>query len=97
MMANDLYFEEFVGRKARIVHSTNPLNTGMNGVVCDETMNTIHLMVDGKERVIPKEGTMFLFQYGEKEVEIDGSSIIYRPEDRIKYHSRIEKSLKRRK
>lgn len=96
-MTNDLYFSDLVGRIAKVIKSSNPNNLGTEGTVCDETMNTVHIMSAGTEKTIPKAGTVFSFEYQGSEVEIIGDAIIYRPEDRLKQHSRIEKNLKRRK
>lgn len=96
-MANDLYFSDLVGRRARVVKCSNANSTGIEGTICDETMKTVHIMSEGKEKVVPKAGTVFSVEYGDGEVEVDGDAIIFRPEDRIKQHSRIEKNLKRRK
>ncbi len=97
MMVSDLYFSDIVGRNASVIRSSNSSNVGISGEVCDETMNTLHLLSGSRRIVIPKSGSVFLVRYEGSEVEIMGESIMFRPEDRIKYRSRIEKNLKRRK
>ena len=72
-----LYFSEDT-------HKNKSLN--LYGTVIDETKNTIKIEEeDNAEKVIPKNGSLFVFELpnGEK-VEIDGNILSIRPEDRIK-------------
>ena len=83
--SKNLVHHEFIGLK---VHATNLKNKSLNlkGTIIDETKNTIKIEgMDETEKVIPKDGTLFVFEIpdGEK-VEIDGNILSIRPEDRIK-------------
>ena len=83
--SKNLVNHEFIGLK---VHATSKKNKSLNlnGTVIDETKNTIKIeRSDNVEKMIPKEGTLFVFELpnGEK-VEIDGNILSIRPEDRIK-------------
>ena len=83
--SNNLVHHEFIGLK---VHAVNPKNPSLNlkGTVIDETKNTISIEEeDNSEKMIPKNGTFFVFELpnGEK-VKIDGNILSIRPEDRIK-------------
>ena len=83
--SKNLVHHEFIGLK---VHATNAKNKSLNlkGTVIDETKNTIKIEgSDNIERVIPKKGSIFVFEIpnGEK-IEIDGNILSIRPEDRIK-------------
>ena len=83
--SNNLVHHEFIGLK---VHATNVKNKSLNlnGTIIDETKNTIKIEdMNNCEKIIPKRGSMFLFELpnGEK-VEIDGTILSIRPEDRIK-------------
>ena len=83
--SKNLVHHEFIGLK---VHATNMKNKSLNlkGTVIDETKNTIKIEVmDDTEKIIPKNGTVFVFEIpnGEK-VEVDGNILSIRPEDRIK-------------
>ena len=54
--------------------------------VIDETKNTIKIEDENKaEKIIPKKGSIFVFELpnGEK-IEINGTILSIRPEDRIK-------------
>ena len=83
--ANNLVHHEFIGLD---VHVTGKNNKSLNlkGTIIDETKNTIKIEgLDNIERVVPKDGSIFVFEIpnGEK-VEIDGNILSIRPEDRIK-------------
>ena len=83
--SKNLVHHEVIGLK---VHATNVKNKSLNlkGTVIDETKNTIKIEgVDNTEKMIPKQGTLFVFEIpnGEK-IEIDGNILSIRPEDRIK-------------
>ncbi|MBQ2832532.1 MAG: ribonuclease P protein subunit [Spirochaetaceae bacterium] len=83
--SNNLVHHEFIGLN---VHATNVKNKSLNlnGTIIDETKNTIKIEDENNcEKIIPKRGSMFLFELpnGEK-VEINGDILSIRPEDRIK-------------
>ena len=83
--SKNLVHHEFIGLK---VHVTSKKNESLNlkGTIIDETKNTIKIEgEDNAEKMIPKTGTLFVFELpdGEK-VEIDGNILSIRPEDRIK-------------
>ena len=83
--AKNLIHHEFIGLK---VHATSKKNKSLNlkGTIIDETKNTIKIEgIDKSEKIIPKNGTVFVFEIpdGEK-IEIDGDILSIRPEDRIK-------------
>lgn len=83
--SKNLVHHEFIGLN---VHATNKKNKSLNlkGTIIDETKNTIKIEgMDNTEKMIPKKGTLFVFELpnGEK-VEIDGNILSVRPEDRIK-------------
>ena len=83
--SKNLVHHEFIGLNVQV---TNVKNKSLNlkGTVIDETKNTIKIEgLDNTEKMIPKQGTLFVFEIpnGEK-VEIDGNILSIRPEDRIK-------------
>ena len=80
-----IYAIEYIGLMATIVKSPSRKRIGISGKVVDETKNTIMIeKSDGKVARIPKESTTFAFRKGNERFEIDGSRIMYRPEDRTK-------------
>ena len=83
--SQNLVHHEFIGLNVHAV-SKNNKSLDLKGTVIDETKNTIKIEgIDNSEKVIPKNGTMFIFEIpdGEK-IEIDGNILSIRPEDRIK-------------
>lgn len=82
---NNLIHHEFIGLNVS-VNSISNESLRLKGTVIDETKNTIKIEVnDDVEKIIPKIGSMFIFELptGEK-VEINGNILSIRPEDRIK-------------
>jgi ribonuclease P protein subunit POP4 len=77
---------ELIGLKVKIFKSTDPTQKGLSGKVIDETYNTIKIETrEGKEKIIPKKNSIFIFTLPDKtKVKIDGKILIARPEDRIK-------------
>lgn len=77
---------ELISLPMKIAKSTDPTLKGVTGKVIDETYNTIKIETkDGKEKIIPKNNTIFIFTLPNRlRVEVDGKVLIGRPEDRIK-------------
>ncbi|WP_048191032.1 ribonuclease P protein component 1 [Methanobacterium sp. SMA-27] len=82
----NIFRHEFVGLNVEVVKSSHEGFTGIKGEVIDETKNTIKVEdVEGCEKIIPKNVVTFQFTLPDNTVvEIDGSIIVARPEDRIK-------------
>lgn len=76
---------ELIGLKVKIKKSTNPSQIGLKGLIIDETYNMLKIEVKEKEKLIPKNTTIFIFTLPNgKKVEVDGKLLVGRPEDRIK-------------
>ena len=83
--SNNLVHHEFIGLKVHVTSEKNK-SLNLNGTIIDETKNTIKIEdMNNCEKIIPKRGSIFLFELpnGEK-IEINGSILSIRPEDRIK-------------
>ena len=80
----NLVHHEFIGLKVDVISEKNK-SLNLYGMVIDETKNTIKIETKGKEKVIPKKGSIFIFEIpsGEK-IEVYGNILSIRPEDRIK-------------
>ena len=85
----NLVHHEFIGLNVKVLSKTNN-SLNLNGIVIDETKNTIKIEVkkeNGKfeEKLIPKNNSIFQFQLSSNEIiEIDGDILSIRPENRIK-------------
>ena len=75
---------EWIGLKVKIAKSTDPTLQGLEGVVRDETMNTLTIETNGKLRQVQKHKTTFRAELPTEKVEVDGSLLQFRPEDRVK-------------
>ena len=71
---------EFIGRQVAVKSRAYPIS----GVVVDETKNTFTIESAGIERMVPKPNNVFRFVYEGRTIDIIGSEILHRPEDRIK-------------
>jgi ribonuclease P protein subunit POP4 len=98
---------EFIGLKTTIIDSPCKTIVKLTGRIVDETMNTFMLeyLADGTKKVItiPKHKTRFRFTIpvnrsnsmeSEITIEIDGSILMKRPEDRIKKLSKLANKMK---
>ncbi len=86
----NLPYHELIGLEVIVKEHTDPTLRGLSGRVVDETRNTLVIeSVDGRERIVPKHGGVFVFKLGARErVELAGTSIEGRPEDRLKRYGR---------
>ena len=75
---------ELIGLGCTVAKASNKSHTGIEGKIVDETMKTIIIKCGGKNKRIPKQGTVFRVKLGDKDVDIDGNHLVARPEDRIK-------------
>jgi len=83
--AKNLVMHELIGLAVRIKDSTDPSQKKLSGKVVDESYSTLKIEVKGKEKIIPKGNSIFIFTLPNKQkVQVDGKLLISRPEDRIK-------------
>lgn len=84
---NNIIYHELIGLNIKILSHSDPTLVGREGVVVDETLNTI-VMIDKKSRKlirIPKLYGLFEFLLPNNEhTHIDGIFLYGRPEDRLK-------------
>lgn len=76
--------EEFIGLHVTIKECKDPSWINRSGLIIDETKNTFLIEIDGQEKMIAKKAAIFEFDLDGKKIKIDGSKIVYRPENRIK-------------
>jgi ribonuclease P protein subunit POP4 len=76
---------EYIGLHVAVVKSKSKTVRGLRGIVVDETLNTFLVeKADGKVVRVPKTGCLFKFKMKGKTFEVEGSEIMFRPEDRPK-------------
>jgi len=76
--------DEFIGLKVKIKDCKDPNWVGKSGFILDETKNTFLIEIDSQQKKIAKSIATFEFDFKGNKIAIDGSKIVYRPEDRIK-------------
>ena len=77
--------QELIGLNAKVIRSSHPGYVGIEGKVLDETRNTILILHKNRKKNVIKNTTVFNFTMPDGTiVEIDGKTIVGRPEDRIK-------------
>ena len=81
----NLVRHELISLKCKIAESTNKSIIGVEGIVIDETRNTLTLETKKGIKNFIKEQCVFIFTLdsGEK-VRVKGKLLVSRPEDRIK-------------
>jgi ribonuclease P protein subunit POP4 len=81
----DIIRYELIGTQARIAHSVHTGYLGLAGQVVAETKNTLTLIHQGQSKNIIKDLATFDFSFEDgTTVEVDGSLLVGRPEDRLK-------------
>jgi ribonuclease P protein subunit POP4 len=81
----NLINHELIGLKAEVIESSNKFQTGISGLVVDESKNTLTIETDKGIKKIQKRGTVIIFQTPDgKKVKVSGNKIVARPEERIK-------------
>jgi len=75
---------EWIGLKVKVAKCTDPTIQGLEGIVRDETMNTFTIETNRKLRQVQKQKTTFRAELPTEEVEVEGSLLRFRPEDRVK-------------
>jgi ribonuclease P protein subunit POP4 len=74
-----------MGLEAKVAKSSNPSCIGIRGTVIDETRNTFVVMDKGVRKTIAKHESVFHITLPDATVvEIDGTALIGKPEERTK-------------
>jgi RNase P/RNase MRP subunit p29 len=84
---------ELIGSEVRVDEHPDAKLRGLQGTLMDETRNMLLVAVGGRRRWVPKVGGSFSFRpYGSDNVrwtEVEGRSIMFRPEDRTRKCERM--------
>ena len=82
--ADNITRHELIGLNARISGANNKSQKRIKGLIIAETRNTLTMSHRKKEKTVAKGETSFIFNLGGTSVEVEGKSLIGRPEDRVK-------------
>ena len=77
----NMYNQPWIGRSMTVTSSTDPTLIGRQGIVVDETRNTVALLEGDKHLVLNKASISFTVD--DADVVIQGAMVGQRPEDRI--------------
>jgi len=85
----DIVTQEFLGTETRVARSSHKDYVGIHGRIMDETRNTFKILQNEKTKTIAKDSSVFHFKLQDGTVvEIEGSLLVGRPEDRLKKRTR---------
>ena len=73
---------ELIGLDVKIIESENRFNKGIKGKIIDETKNMF--IIKTKETIKKIIKNQCVFEFKEKNMQINGKSLSTRPEERIK-------------
>jgi len=83
--AKNIVYHELIGLKVTVVLHSDPTLIGLQGIIIDETKYTLKIRTEEGDKRIPKLYGVFRFRLpNDLEVDVDGSLIVGRPEDRVK-------------
>jgi ribonuclease P protein subunit POP4 len=86
--ADNITRHELIGLDAKISGASNKSQNRIKGLIIAETRNTLTICHDRKEITVAKDGVSFIFNLGNTSVEVEGKTLIGRPEDRVKKKSK---------
>ena len=76
---------ELIGLNVKIVRSLNRSLRGRSGLIVNESKNMLTLSRKGRKVLIPKNVATFRFKLADgRLVDVDGSRLLGRPENRLK-------------
>lgn len=81
-MKRKIVEEELIGNHIEVIDASCKEYVGIKGRIIDETKN-MFFIEDEKIRMIPKN-VKFRIKTSNGSMEVDGSMLMHRPEDRIK-------------
>lgn len=84
MQSIPLEKDELIGRCVRIGTCTDPTMDNLQGIVVDETKHMFLIESQGNHKWIAKNIATFIFPTEQKDIQINGSKLRFRPEERVK-------------
>jgi len=80
----NLLKHELIGLGIIVKKSLNRSEEGIKGKIVNETKNTFVIETSLGEKRIQKDGRKFIIMLDKDRIDVDGSKLAVRPEDRIK-------------
>ena len=75
---------ELIGLGVKVVKDSNPCNISMTGTIIDESRNTLTIGQGDKAKQVAKKDATFHIDLPSGRVEVEGATLVGRPEDRVK-------------
>ena len=76
--------DELIGKTVQVTRCTDPTLREKKGIIIDETKQMLLVLSQGKQMWIAKDIAYFRFPGQNQKHELNGSTIRFRPEDRVK-------------
>jgi small subunit ribosomal protein S17 len=86
--ADNIARHELIGLEVRISGASNSNQKKIKGIIVSETRNTLTCNHRNKEKIVAKGEASFIFNLAGTLVEVEGKTLIGRPEDRVKKKSK---------
>ena len=80
---NNIHAHEMIGLESEIIQATNSQIMGLNGMIVDETKNMFMINTKNGIKKIPKDNATWKFSINNTEKQIDGSTLMKRPHERL--------------
>lgn len=73
-----------IGKKIRIIQSSDPTLVQRSGMIIDETRNILKITDEGQKSLsIPKASSVFELEFDGKRIVLSGREIVGTPQERI--------------
>ena len=76
--------QEYIGKQIMIADAKNKTLVNMQGIIIDETKHTFLLETTKGQCRVFKHSNVFEFIQNNKRIQLNGTLLVGRPEDRIK-------------
>ena len=95
-MLYEILMGELIGKRIKIIKSSDINIINLEGQVIDETKNTLIVETSDGQKIIPKKGNVFRFYLNNTYIDVPGKFLTYRPHERIKkywrrYYRRVQR------
>lgn len=80
----NIVLHEIIGLHVKVISSCDSLRVGLNGLVINETKNTLVVDTNKGIKKVPKISSVFKFTIRDKSFIVNGREINFRPHERIK-------------
>ena len=81
---SNILAHELIGLNVKVLSSRDPTLNNVEGMVVYETRKTLQIYSSGCVKTLPKDVCRFAFQLPQGVVEVEGTKLVARPEDRVK-------------